>query len=253
MGFIKETYTNGNAGLVVNFALTESNDTFCASDSVKEAMKHFGLYLDKNNNLRVESDSERAMDALEIDPSDAKDFREKIDTLLITLTDNQAIENTVLFPAWSVNNNYKVDERVRYNGILYRVLQEHTAQADWTPLMATSLFARVLNETENDVIPEWTQPDSTNGYMNGDRVIHNGIIYVSTADNNIWEPNTVGAPWSIEETSAENDAEIINEWNSDTTYAIGDCVMYEDIKYRSIIDNNSWSPKDYPAGWEIIE
>lgn len=47
MGFIKETYTNSNAGLVVSFSQTEINDNFCATDSIEEAMKHFKLYLDK--------------------------------------------------------------------------------------------------------------------------------------------------------------------------------------------------------------
>ena len=168
MGFIKETYTNGNAGLVVSFAQTETNDNFCATDSVEEAMKHFGLYLDENNRLRIGSDSERAMDTLEIKPEEAKDFRSKVDTLLVALTDEQAIENIILFPTWSIDINYKVNDRIRYNGILYRVIQDHTSQKDWNPSTAASLFARVLNETEDGSIPECVQPESTE--------LHHGFV-----------------------------------------------------------------------------
>ena len=204
MGFIKETYTNGNAGLVVSFAQTETNDNFCATDSVEEAMKHFKLYLDENNRLRINSESERAMDTLEIKPEEAKDFRSKVDTLLVALTDEQAIENIILFPTWSIGIDYKINDRIRYDGILYRVLQDHTSQEDWNPSVAVSLFARVLNETENDSVPEWVQPESTEGYMIGDHVIYEGIEYESLIDNNVWSPVDYPAGWTaVVETEAE--------------------------------------------------
>lgn len=248
MGFIKETYTNGNAGLVVSFSQQETNENFCASDSVEEAMNHFGLFLDNNNRLRVNSDSERAMDTLEIKPGEAKVFRAKVDTLLVALTDEQAIENTILFPTWSTDVEYKINDRVRYNNVLYRVLQEHTSQTNWIPSAATSLFARILNETEDGSISIWVQPESTEGYMTGDQVTHNGILYTSTADNNVFEPGTVGAPWEAE---AEETTEI-QEWVSGNIYMIGNRILYEGIEYESLIDNNSWSPAEYPAGWEQI-
>ena len=201
MGFIKETYTNGNAGLVVSFTQSETNDNFCATDSVEEAMKHFKLYLDENNHLRInsESDSAQLIEAtkkVEIKPEEAKDFRSKVDTLLVALTDEQAVENIILFPTWSIGINYKVNDRIRYDGILYRVLQDHTSQEDWNPSAAVSLFARVLNETENNSIPEWVQPDSTNAYMIGDHVMYEGTEYESIIDNNVWSPADYPAGWS---------------------------------------------------------
>jgi len=53
------------------------------------------------------------------------------------------------------------------------------------------LWAKVLIPDEN-VIPEWEQPNSTNPYMKGDKVSYNGIIYESTVDNNVWAPNVYG-------------------------------------------------------------
>ena len=42
--------------------------------------------------------------------------------------------------------------------------------------------------------PEGAQPDSTNTYKKGDKVIHNGKTWVSDVDNNSWEPGVYG--WS---------------------------------------------------------
>ena len=41
-------------------------------------------------------------------------------------------------------------------------------------------------------IGEWAQPDSTNPYMKGDRVTHNGHTWESDIDNNVWEPSVYG-------------------------------------------------------------
>ena len=109
-------------------------------------------------------------------------------------TDEQALEVQVLYPDWSVLPevySLKVGDRVNYNKVLYKVLQAHYKQESWNPEDATSLFVKVLIPNEN-VIPEWEQPESTNGYMIGDKVIHNGITYESLVDNNVWEPGITG-------------------------------------------------------------
>ena len=110
-----------------------------------------------------------------------------------SFTDEQALQVPSLYPEWSDEGvTYKAGTRLRSGGILYKVLQEHTSQPDWTPADAPSLFARVLIEDPN-VIPEWVQPDSTNAYMTGDKVSHNGITYESLVDNNVWEPGVTGS------------------------------------------------------------
>ena len=106
-------------------------------------------------------------------------------------TDEQALNSIALYPQWKADVNYTVGQRVLYNSVLYKVLQAHTSQADWTPVNAPSLFAQILIPDEN-VIPEWVQPDSTNPYMKGDKVTHNGITYESLIDNNVWEPGVIG-------------------------------------------------------------
>lgn len=122
---------------------------------------------------------------------EAKAFIEALVKLRSLATDEMSLQVPNLYPTWKVETNYSVGDRVLYNDVLYKVLQEHTSQADWTPNVAPSLFTKVLIPDEN-VIPEWEQPDSTNPYMTGDKVSHNGKTWVSTVDNNVWEPGVYG-------------------------------------------------------------
>lgn len=112
----------------------------------------------------------------------------------VTLDDETAVLVPNLFEMWSDSKHYEKDERVTYNGTLYKCLQAHDAQADWTPTDSPSLWAKVLPGQSGE-IGEWEQPESTNGYKTGDKVTHNGNTWESTADNNVWEPGAVGAPW----------------------------------------------------------
>lgn len=113
-----------------------------------------------------------------------------------TLSDAQALQVPMLFDEFDGNGvAYEVGKRVLYNDILYKVIQAHTSQAEWTPIAAPSLFAKVINETIDGSIPEFEQPDSTNPYMKGDRVIFNGKVYESLIDNNVYSPSDYPAGW----------------------------------------------------------
>lgn len=121
-------------------------------------------------------------------------LRPYIEKAASNLDDTDALEAVQLFPQWKPNTDYTVDDRVRYENILYRCLQTHTAQLAWTPIAATSLWAKVLIPDEN-IIPEWEQPDSTNGYQIGDKVMFEGKTYESLINNNIWSPAAYPAGW----------------------------------------------------------
>ena len=113
-----------------------------------------------------------------------------------TLSDAQALQVPMLFDEFDGNGvAYEVGKRVLYNDILYKVIQAHTSQAEWTPVAAPSLFAKVINETIDGSIPEFEQPESTNPYMKGDRVIFNGKVYESLIDNNVYSPEAYPAGW----------------------------------------------------------
>ena len=34
---------------------------------------------------------------------------------------------------------------------------------------------------------------------------------------------------------------------------INDCCIDDDVIYRSVIDNNTWKPSEYPQGWEQVD
>lgn len=125
---------------------------------------------------------------------EAKAYRAAITRAARTLDDETATAVVVLFPAWVSGAHYNTGERVRYNDTLYSVIQEHTSQADWTPDVAVSLFARVLIP-DPDVIPDWVQPDATNAYKKGDRVRFEGKVYESLIDGNVWSPTAYPAGW----------------------------------------------------------
>jgi len=104
-------------------------------------------------------------------------------------TDEQALDNIVAFPKWEVGKAYEKDERIRYEEVLYKVLQAHTSQADWTPDVAVSLYVKVSVEE----YPDWVQPQGAHdAYSKGDKVTHLEKHWVSLIDANTYEPSVYG-------------------------------------------------------------
>ena len=116
-------------------------------------------------------------------------IKQQINTM--DVDDQTALRMVEFYPEWANGTAYTVGYKVQYKGTLFKVLQDHTSQDGWEPNNAPSLWAKVLIPDEN-VIPEWEQPDSTNPYMTGDKVTHNGKTWVSDVDNNVWEPGVYG-------------------------------------------------------------
>lgn len=111
-----------------------------------------------------------------------------------SLTDEQAIAVKSLYPEWSGDGvSYEKDYKTVCEGTLYKCLQSHTSQSNWSPVSIPSLWAEVLAGQEGTGIGEWKQPGSTNPYMKGDQVKHNGDTWESLIDNNVWEPGAQGS------------------------------------------------------------
>ena len=124
---------------------------------------------------------------------EAQKIIEALVTLRESASDADALNAVAIYPAWREDVTYTAGQRVRHDGTLYKVLQDHTSQADWTPEAAPSLFAKVLIP-DPETVPEWEQPDSTNPYAKGDKATHNGKTWISDIDGNVWEPGVYG--WS---------------------------------------------------------
>ena len=97
------------------------------------------------------------------------------------------------FTAWRPSMSATVGQIMRYNanGKLYRVVQAHTTQADWTPDTTPALFTCISDPA--DPWPEWAQPvGAHDAYAKGDRVTHSGARWVSDVAANVWEPGVYG-------------------------------------------------------------
>ena len=127
-------------------------------------------------------------------------FREFIEKGATSLSDTEALEAVALFPAWAVGVAYAKDERVQYDGKLYKVVQAHTSQADWTPPTVPALFTEVAKPGE---IPVWKQPTGAqDAYNKGDKVYYpakGDDIYESLIDANVWSPNDYPQGWKVVE------------------------------------------------------
>ena len=122
----------------------------------------------------------------------AKALRASMDAAAAALTDEQAAKAPMIYRLWSSNSvAYTAGDRRLYGGVLYKCLRGHTSQETWNPKDAVSLWTKVLIP-DPTVIPEWQQPESTNPYMEGDKVTYQGKTWQSTVDNNVWAPGAYG-------------------------------------------------------------
>ena len=108
-----------------------------------------------------------------------------------SLTDEEALNIAELYPTWAskIGKSVNVGERLWYDEKLYKVIQAHIVQEDWTPDVSTSLYTEVSIEEW----PAWRQPlGREDAYRLGDKVSHNDKHWVSDIDYNIYEPGAIG-------------------------------------------------------------
>lgn len=116
-------------------------------------------------------------------------YRHTIEQAAALQSDEAALSNIDLYPNWKEKLSLKVGERYRYNGVLYKCIQAHTTQEDWTPDLASALFTRV----SLDEYPEWVQPTGAqDAYNTGDKVTYEGEHWISDIDANTWAPGVYG-------------------------------------------------------------
>jgi hypothetical protein len=88
----------------------------------------------------------------------------------------------------------------------------------------------------------------------GTRINWNGII--KRASTNLWDTeanNPDNAPTLWEDILYRNGIRIIPEVITvGTAFAKDEKGWWGDTLYKSLIDNNVWTPADYPTGWEIV-
>lgn len=134
----------------------------------------------------------------------AEQFRKALQMFAASLDDEKAMEVATIYDPWQIGKPYVVGEYVTYgtNSVgdpqLYKVVQAHTSQADWTPDVTASLYDAIGLDAEG--YPVWSQPTgSHDAYNTGDIVDYEGTLYQSTIEGNIWSPIDYPQGWTIYE------------------------------------------------------
>lgn len=119
--------------------------------------------------------------------------------VLSAATDDQALIMRYLYPEWSGESvSYKKNDRFMYQDKFYKVLQDHTSQADWTPDAASSLYAEIANPDEE--WPEFKQPTGAHdAYTKDAKVTFEGKHYKSLIDANVYSPTAYPQGWELVE------------------------------------------------------
>ena len=121
--------------------------------------------------------------------SEAVELRKKIELASSTMTDENALTAVELFPMWKTATAYDVGVRVQYEGKLYKCVQAHTSQTDWTPDATPALWVEVSVEEYS----EWKQPTGAHDAYNiGDKCSYNGKHYICDINGNVYAPDVYG-------------------------------------------------------------
>lgn len=130
----------------------------------------------------------------------AEQLRRAIQLFAVSLGETEALEVATLYPAYQVGRAYTAGTYLRRgmdrNGDpqLYRVLQDHTSQADWPPESTPALYGAMGQDEEG--YPLWSQPGGAHdAYNTGDIVSYGGALYQSTIDGNVWAPDVYPQGW----------------------------------------------------------
>ena len=103
-----------------------------------------------------------------------------------------------MFEKWGTGVAYKAGHIRNYNGVLYKVVQDHTSQDDWLPPETSSLYEPISLTAEG--YPAWSRPSGAHdAYNTGDIVDYNGTLYKSLIDGNVYSPNEYPAGWEAVE------------------------------------------------------
>lgn len=132
----------------------------------------------------------------------AEQFRRALQMFASSLDDEKAMEVSTIYDQWKAGTTYAVGDFVTYgtNAVgdpqLYKVVQNHTSQADWTPNVTASLYTAIGLDVAG--YPIWSQPTGAHdAYNKGDVVDYNGSLYRSLIDGNVYSPEAYSAGWEL--------------------------------------------------------
>lgn len=132
----------------------------------------------------------------------AEQFRRALQMFAMSLDDELAMEIASVYDDWRVGKAYVTGDLVKYgeNTVgdpqLYRVVQAHTSQADWTPDKTASLYSPIGLDDKG--YPIWSRPTGAHdAYNAGDIVDYMGVLYKSKIDGNVYSPDEYPTGWEV--------------------------------------------------------
>lgn len=130
----------------------------------------------------------------------AEQLRRALQMFAQTLTDEEAMEVAAVYPTYEVGKAYKAGEMITYdvNAVgdpqLYRVVQDHTSQADWSPFSTPALYTPIGLDQKG--YPIWSRPTGAHDAYNVDDIVdYNGTLYKSLINGNAYSPDEYPAGW----------------------------------------------------------
>lgn len=157
------------------------------SYTLKFDQDRYDLYLEEKEKEEAIEAGKKKLEELQYQP------------VLLTASDEDAYVMRYLYPEYDPNGHvYKKDDHFIHNDKFYKVLQDHTSQADWAPESASSLYVEISDP--NIEWPDFKQPNGAHdAYMKDDKVTYNGKHYISLIDNNTWSPDDYQQGWELVE------------------------------------------------------
>lgn len=119
------------------------------------------------------------------------------------------------------------------------------------------LAAASLDDKNASITPELFGKLNNNGELIkvGTRINWNGLLKRAAVD--LWdtkENNPDNAPSLWEDIAYKEGYRIIPETvTAGTAFSKDELGWWKDTLYKSLIDNNVWTPEQYPSGWEEVE
>ena len=178
---------------------------------------------------------------------------------------NDQIASTSPYPFLRLKEDgslISVGTRINWNSVVKKATVDLWDTTENNPNNAPTLWTDLDYKDGYRIIPEVITV--TTAFSKDEYGWWEDMLYRSLVDNNIYTPAQYASNWELDISFVNKNPSIIEpdsdteedypEWTqpleANDAYNTGDIVSYNGVLYRSLIDGNTWSPVDYPAGWE---
>lgn len=128
-------------------------------------------------------------------------------------------------------------------------LRSRAADMDGTAIIAEESKVPLFDPTKDYSL--WPVGSPVSEVVDGEHQVF-GLLQPYNAANYEGTPNTLRALWSLMHTTDPAKAKAwVAPLGTSGLYMLGECCKVDGIVYRSIVDNNAYSPADYAANWEV--